>query len=280
MGFDKKKYEKVSFGVHGIKEDKDLPNLKLRYCMEMIKGRKKKNAKLLEIGCGAGRILTSIRERDQHINLSGIDLSHSQIKEAKGLSKGKNINFYQGNCEKLPFKSNSFDYVIIMDLLEHIDHPERALAEVQRVLKKGGQLYASVPAEGTRGSIYWISEKIFRKHFKEIVVGHIQRYRIKDIENLVAKAKLSKKQEYYSYHILGSLMDYTLWALLMNKKLAKLFWAKNKYYMAQAKPSAASRIFNAILSLGNAIAYYESTMLKKRRTFATNVHIVAQKRST
>ena len=251
--------------------------MKLRYCMEMLQGHKK-GAKLLEIGCGAGRILTSIRERDKTIHLTGIDLSHNQINEAKSLSKGKRLNFFQGNCERLPFKSNSFDYVIIMDLLEHIDHPACALEEVRRVLKGWGELYASVPAEGTLGSIHWISEKIFGKHFKEMVVGHIQRYRIKDIENLMHNASLSKLREYYSYHFLGSIMDYTLWTLLINKKLSNLFWSKNKYYMAQATPSVASRIFNIILSFGNAIAYYESSLLKNRRIFATNVHIVAQKR--
>jgi SAM-dependent methyltransferase len=271
---DQEFYEQKSWGSQPIKQGKDLPTLKLSYLLQMLKGHKK-NASLLEIGSGAGRILASIRQHDKSIKLTGAEVSKEQLRIATRDSKGKNIKFVHANGEHLPFAANSFDYVIFLDVIEHVDEPEVFIKEASRVLKKGGYLYAFSPAEGH--GIYWLSRKIFRRHFKEQVIGHIQQYEVKDLEGLSRRAKLKIKKQYYSYHLLGSIMDYTLFTLLLNKRIAKVFWSKNQYYQKRRKPGMVSRVFNAMLSLGNAIAFYESTALKNTRFSATGVHIIAKK---
>ncbi|WP_081381080.1 class I SAM-dependent methyltransferase [Rhodovulum sulfidophilum] len=50
------------------------------------------------------------------------------------------------NFEALSFQSESFDYLLSFDVLEHVPHPERAFAEAFRVLEPGGSLIFSVPA--------------------------------------------------------------------------------------------------------------------------------------
>jgi len=275
---DKKFYKEKSWGAISIKNAKDLPTLKLTYLMQILKARERKDATLLEMGSGSGRILTSIRDRDHDIGLTGIELSAEQVKLAKKANKGKRIDFVHCNAEQLPFKDQSFDYVIIMDFLEHIEQPQEALNEAARGLKPGGQLYAVVPAENQAWSPYWVSNKIFRQHFKEKTVGHIQQYKIKELEQMVRKSELKIREEKFSYHFLGSLMDYTLFTMLLNKKVANVFWSKNKYYQGEdKKPSLASQILNGMMSLGNAVAYYESRLMKNRRLFATAVHITARK---
>jgi ubiquinone/menaquinone biosynthesis C-methylase UbiE len=278
--FDKRVYEKESFGTVGIKDSKDLPTLKLRYLMQLLAKRKHKRAKLLEVGSGSGRILASIRERDPFLDLTGIDISKEQCKLAQKVSKerGTKITFVCGDGERLPFADNSFDYVIFFDFLEHIEHPQQALGEICRVLKKGGYIYAVTPAENH--GIYKLSKKVFRRHFKEEVVGHIQMYSKGRIEELVRGAKLTITDETYSYHLFGSIMDYTMFTMLLNKRMNKLFWKENKYWATDKsrKPSLGGRIFNALTSTGNAIAYLESSVLKNTRFTATAVHITAQKR--
>jgi len=51
----------------------------------------------------------------------------------------------QAAAEALPFEAESFDLVILQDVIEHVNNPEAVRSEVERVLKKKGRLYIQVP---------------------------------------------------------------------------------------------------------------------------------------
>jgi SAM-dependent methyltransferase len=55
--------------------------------------------------------------------------------------------FVHGNVEKMPFQDQSFDYVICSHLLEHVQHPDIAIQELQRIARRG---YIEVPFEGSQ----------------------------------------------------------------------------------------------------------------------------------
>ncbi len=50
-----------------------------------------------------------------------------------------------GNIYALPLADDSLDGIVIRGVLEHIEFPERAVAELERVLRPGGRIYASIP---------------------------------------------------------------------------------------------------------------------------------------
>jgi SAM-dependent methyltransferase len=52
--------------------------------------------------------------------------------------------FVSGDAERLPFADNAFDFVICSHVLEHLEHPERAIAELQRVAPRG---YIETPSD-------------------------------------------------------------------------------------------------------------------------------------
>ncbi len=274
MSYEKGFYEEKSWGSIPIEDKKDLPSLKLKYLMELLVKRKKKNASLLEIGCGSGRILSTIQQRDGELQLTGVDISKEQVRIAKRDNPG--ITFKVGNAERLPFKTGSFDYVIFLDVIEHVEHPNTLLKEASRVLKEGGYLYGVSPCE--KQGIYVLSTKLLGWHIKERTAGHIQQFTVNDFLKRVRKQNLRIIKTLFSYHLLGSIMDYTLFTLLLNKKMEKLFWSKNTYYQnRKTKQTVASLILNTILQTGNAIAYTESSLLRNTRLLATAVHVTARK---
>jgi SAM-dependent methyltransferase len=73
------------------------------------------------------------------------DFDFSNIKTAKSLLERNVIQIHQ---DRLPFLDNSFDIVISLDYLEHIDKDENCLKEIHRVLKPKGKVLISVPMIG------------------------------------------------------------------------------------------------------------------------------------
>jgi SAM-dependent methyltransferase len=99
--------------------------------------------KVLDIGCWSGQF--ELLLKDTKAKIIGIDPSNDAITYAK-----KNIpyaSFYVGIADKLPFKSGSFDTVLLFDVIEHVPKNTEIIVfkEIHRVLRKGGTLILSTP---------------------------------------------------------------------------------------------------------------------------------------
>lgn len=94
---------------------------------------------VLDIGCGNGLSTANIKGNV----VVGIDLSITQMVRAK--MKWPDKYFAVADAQNLPFKKESFDYVVAINLLHHISNPKRVLEEFYRVLKKGGTLLTVDP---------------------------------------------------------------------------------------------------------------------------------------
>ena len=88
----------------------------------------------LEIGVGTGRFASPLSVR------YGLDPSFNMLK----LAKQRNISVIQGFGENLPFKNESFHYVLIVFTIELVDDPPRFLKEAARTLKKDGTLILGI----------------------------------------------------------------------------------------------------------------------------------------
>lgn len=96
---------------------------------------------LLDVACGAGFLLQEAKPYSLH--LSGVELSSEAIQLAQ--KHAPQAKIIQADGEKLPFRSDHFDYVTCLGSLEHYLHPEQGLAEIRRVLKPGGMACLMVP---------------------------------------------------------------------------------------------------------------------------------------
>ncbi|MFA5830728.1 MAG: class I SAM-dependent methyltransferase [Candidatus Paceibacterota bacterium] len=99
-----------------------------------------RNTKILDIGCGTGALLG---EMEPFGDVYGVDFSPEAVQFCKrrGFNKVE-----EGSILKIPFPDGSFDFVLALDILEHIENDEVAIMEICRVLKEGGIFIFFVPA--------------------------------------------------------------------------------------------------------------------------------------
>ena len=104
----------------------------------------KANSRVLDIGCGDGRIISEFKDIPSEI--VGIDSDDKAIEDAqKVFSKEDKIKIMKGNAFKLPFENESFDYVLLMmTLVNFSENKLKALSEMKRVLTKSGSIIISV----------------------------------------------------------------------------------------------------------------------------------------
>lgn len=110
---------------------------------DSFQGFIKEEDKILDIGCGNGRLLDLFRGKK--MSYIGIDNSEGQIKEAK--AKYPEENFLVADALNLPFDNNIFDKVFSVAVFHEIPSSEfrrKFLKEIKRVLKENGLLFLTV----------------------------------------------------------------------------------------------------------------------------------------
>lgn len=102
-----------------------------------------KPVKILDVGSGEGFTLVRLSRCKIGKILEGVDYSEDALK--LGRKMYPNINLKQGDIYKLPYRDNSFDLLICTEVLEHLQNPQKAIAELKRVTSK--YVVFSVPNE-------------------------------------------------------------------------------------------------------------------------------------
>ena len=101
--------------------------------------------KLLDIGVGFGRTFLYLQAENlhEHFEFTGIDIEPGRHDDVYADNPW---DIRQGDAQAgLEFADQSLDVVVCEQLLEHLDHPGRCLAEIKRVLKPGGLFVCGVP---------------------------------------------------------------------------------------------------------------------------------------
>ena len=106
---------------------------------EVLKQRIGTRPAIADLGCGTGELLGQL-VRDHTGILIGVDASPEMLEQARiKLTDLQSIEFRLGEVEHLPMKDREVDTVVMSMVLYHILQPEKAIQEVFRVLKHGGQ---------------------------------------------------------------------------------------------------------------------------------------------
>jgi ubiquinone/menaquinone biosynthesis C-methylase UbiE len=97
--------------------------------------------RVVDIGCGEGITLEKIVKRYPDKEISGIDSEPENIE----ICQKQGLPIQYGTVFSLPFEDNAIDCVLFLEVIEHLNEPEKALAEIHRVLKPLGRLVLIFP---------------------------------------------------------------------------------------------------------------------------------------
>lgn len=113
----------------------------------------KTNGRILDIGCDGVTLTEVVAAKAGAREVVGIDIS----KTAVAYSKRKRPEFHLaiGNGEELPFHEAAFDVIVCLEVLEHVEHPEKLLSEMKRCLKTDGYGLVVVPTETPLFRLLW-----------------------------------------------------------------------------------------------------------------------------
>lgn len=185
--------------------------------------RKEGKLKILDAGCGTGKILENCREHDA----CGLDFSE----EAIGFCKKRGLNnIKKGSICDMPFPDNSFDVVISLDVLYHVNVEDdlKALHEFYRVTNKGGILVLNVPAYN------------FLRSKHDVAIHTRHRYTLKELKEKIEKAGFGIKKITYRNTILFPFA-------FIKRMMEKVFFINDEKAESDLKP--LPELLNKILTL-------------------------------
>ena len=100
--------------------------------------------RVIDVGCGPGSITVGLAQVAGDV--TGVDLDESEFTDARAYAAEHgidNVKFVEGSIYQLDFADASFDVCTLFSMMETLDDPLAALAEVHRVVKPGGLVGAS-----------------------------------------------------------------------------------------------------------------------------------------
>lgn len=133
---------------------------------------------VLDIGSNDGTFSKVILDKSEASNLVGIDVVKKTVDWANvHWRKNGKMQFMIADAHKLPFKSQTFDSVFALEVLEHVFDPHLVLTEVKRILKNNGYAVFLVPSDNLLFQIIWYFWLKFYPRGKIWRDTHIQTYR-------------------------------------------------------------------------------------------------------
>jgi 2-polyprenyl-3-methyl-5-hydroxy-6-metoxy-1,4-benzoquinol methylase len=165
-------FTRLGFRVIGLPHIESRIRAKRIFSLLPKKGGKKR---ILDAGCGPGLHSSILKKKG--FDVYSIDIDKEKVKFLK--KSPFKLKVYQGDITNTNFKKGFFDYIVCSDVIEHIKNDKKAIKELSRILKKGGNLILTVPSCSQQNKDNW-------KRYGHERVG----YSIKDLKELGKKNNL------------------------------------------------------------------------------------------
>ncbi|MEW6163749.1 MAG: class I SAM-dependent methyltransferase [Pseudomonadota bacterium] len=128
---------------------------------------------VMDFGCGDGAFswaLTRAGARVTGVDSSDVAIAYAQRRHG---ALATHAQFYCENCYETHFPDASFDGLVSTDVIEHVQHTDRFLREIVRILKPGGIAVVTTPIRLTEQPLDCLHvAEWFPSEFEEIIRGH------------------------------------------------------------------------------------------------------------
>jgi len=147
--------------------------------------------RVLDLGCGDGDYSKRLKDLGFEVIAGDVDIVRFRHKDE--------IEFkYCDITKELPFSTDCFDYILLMEVIEHLRNPYVVMPEINRILKKNGSLILSTPnILNLKSRFRFLVEGVYEyfretpldqvKNPKEVIFNlHIVPYRYQELEYLLS----------------------------------------------------------------------------------------------
>jgi ubiquinone/menaquinone biosynthesis C-methylase UbiE len=185
----------------------------------------KANLRILDIGCGTGAMSAKLTDLGDVFSADFHPLALSYCRK-RNLGR-----LCAADAMRLPFRGESFDVIVALDVIEHLPDDSLAISEFQRVLKPGGRIVATVPAYPSLWSAH------------DTALMHYRRYLARPFATLFRNARLRVER-----------LSYTMTALLpvvwLVRRLSRSTKGEPKASLLPV-PAAVNRLLVGLLRAEN-----------------------------
>lgn len=112
----------------------------------------RKGARILDVGCATGDFLAAA---SPEFEVWGVDVSSYAVEEARARLPEIASRIVAADFDRLPFEADSFDAIVLWDVIEHLEHPRGAVAALVRHLAREGKIVLSTPNAGSAVARRW-----------------------------------------------------------------------------------------------------------------------------
>lgn len=135
---------------------------------------------IVDIGCGEGITLEKMQRLFPERNVLGIDFLQENI----DICRHYGCKAELGDVYNLQLSTQSVDFVLFMEVVEHLEHPKAAINEIHRVLVSGGRLVILFPND-----LVFKIARILTLRFKEAAYdpGHVRQWTPRDMRKFLSK---------------------------------------------------------------------------------------------